>query len=633
MDLTAAKGQIPDKAIADLLLLSQRPDFKKLLYVPQVNWVLVISCAVALVAWAYLGNLWLEGGLHSVWLFLLSTYTFFIFLLTAHEGSHLTLSRNRKLNDVLATILTIVPLPQMPVVQFRHQHLTHHRDTCGEEDPDDYLYQGPFLVRMFKVFTHDFYWAYWSFTHRDSAAKSTQWMNVSGVAIYLMILAVGLTSPYWYEFLMLYVIPQRIGIFVAIYMFAYVQHPPEKCSVKERSPFKTTAIIRGVDNAFAKVYFGQNRHLMHHLYPNMPIYRNWKAWQLGKDIFEQQALVNIGLNAEHFNNVSEHNERDQAAQKQFLNAEIISVDDIAEGIKAYTFVPETKCESFPTFKAGAHIDVVVTPDLIRQYSLCNSSDQKNAYTIAVQCENDGRGGSKTVHDTFKRGDKIKISKPRNLFELKDAPEVMLFAGGIGITPMLAMAWTLHRKNIPFELHYCTATGGKWAFKDIWQDLPFVNSTHVYLDDDDASNFNAKAVFKGHEKADIYVCGPGGFMDYIEKTVFECGYSPEQFNKESFKAGAKLGEEDNKPFTLKLAKSGKSFIVPEDKSVVEVLKENDIFIPISCENGVCGTCKCKVTSGEVEHRDMVLSDGEKEDQKLFTPCVSRASSDVLEIAGY
>ena len=369
---------------------------------------------------------------------------------------------------------------------------------------------------------------------------------------------------------------------------------------------------------------------MHHLYPNMPIYRNWQAWQLGKDVFERQPLVNIGINAKHYESISQHNEEALSLTPFFMQATIDEVEIVADGINRYVFSPADKDDNFPEFKAGAHIDVVVEPGLIRQYSLCNSPEQQNRYAIAVQCEMDGRGGSKTLHDNFKVGRKVLISRPRNLFTLKPASEVMLFAGGIGITPMLAMAWTLHQKGIPFQLHYCTATQSKWAFKETWQELPFLASTSVYVGDSPADKFDAKSVLNNHKQADIYVCGPAGFMDYIERTAMEADFSAEQFNKESFKAGGKLGEADNKPFVVKLTNSDKQFTVPPNKSIIQVLKENKIFIPVSCENGVCGTCKCKVTAGEVEHRDMVLSESEKRDEKLFTPCVSRAAGDSIEI---
>ena len=634
MDLSAAKGQLPDKAIADLLLLSQRPEFKKLLYVPPINWVLIIACSVSLSAWTLMAQLWLNGDFSLLWMMLLSTYTFFIFILTIHEGCHLVLSRNPRVNDILATVLTFIPLPHLPVSAFRHQHLTHHRDTCGEEDPDDYLYAGPGWLRVLKIFTHDWYWAYWCVVNRRTTSNGSMWINLFGILTSFLVMVVGLSSDYWYEFLVIYAIPQRLGIAVAIYMFAYVQHPPEKCSVKERSPFKTTAILRGFDAPFAKIYFGQNRHLMHHLYPNMPIYRNWRAWQLGKDVFEQQGLVNIGLNAEYFNNISSQNEINQASQQQLLPAVIDTAVRVADGITAYTLIPAIDGIQFPVFKAGAHIDVVIEPGLVRQYSLCNSADDNNRYVIAVQYEKDGRGGSQRLHQTFTPGTRIEISKPRNLFALKPAAEVLLFAGGIGITPMLAMAWTLHHQGVPFKLHYCIGTQAKWAFKKDWQQLPFASSLNVYVDDDPSSpSLDAMQLIQARPHADIYVCGPGGFMDFIERSCSRCDVAAERFNKESFVAGRKSNEPENRAFSVKLAKSGKQFEVPEHKSILQVLKENEIFVPVSCENGICGTCKCTVVAGDVEHRDMVLSDDEKQNQRLFTPCVSRANSDSIEIADY
>ncbi len=626
------KSIIPENSMQQLAELAQRPDFKKLLYVPNINWVILTSCFLSLVAWLILGHLWLNDQVSVGWLVLLSTYTFFIFILTVHEGSHFTMARNKTVNDIVTSMLTFIPYPQMPVLLFRHQHLTHHRDTCGKEDPDDYLYQGNFLVRTFRVFTHDFYWSYWSIKNRNTASKITSVANILGMITYLAILTIGLTSSYWYEFTMLYIIPQRIGIAVAIYMFAYVQHPPEKCEVKEVSPFKTTSVIRGFDSAFAKVYFGQNRHIIHHLYPNMPIYRNWKAWVIGKDILEKQELVNVGLGAESFNKAQKQYTEDNKAVVQnsgSMKVRIDKIETVADGINAYTFKPISSNTILPYFTPGAHIDVEVTSGLIRQYSLCNNPHGDNVYVIAVQKEINGRGGSQQLHDNFKKGDTICISKPRNLFSLKPAEKVLLFAGGIGITPMLSMAWSLHMSNTPFEFHYCIGTRSKWVFKDHWAHLPFSENINVYIDDESHDPVNAVQIMKDNNSADVYVCGPDGFMNFIEKSSSLAGLKDEQFNKESF-SNSNAIDKHTKPFTLTIKGRDKSYDIPIDKSIVEVLKEDGVFIPISCENGICGTCKCKVASGNIDHKDLVLNDDEKVNQKLFTPCVSRASGESIEI---
>lgn len=633
MTTETIKGQMPDQAIADMLQLAQRPEFKKLLYVPTINWVLGLSLLAGMALSAYVGHQWFVGELHYAWAFVVIGYTFFISLLVTHDACHLAMGRSKFANDWLASALVFPFYPHQPIAQWRHQHLSHHRDTCGEEDPDHDLYNGNALVRIFKLFTHDLYWTHWSLKNRDSAPASTYWINIASLTLFAVIVVAGLSSAYWYEFLLLYLIPQRIVHGLVIYILAYMQHPPEKCDVKEVNPFKTTIVLRGFTQFYYKFLFSQNRHLIHHLYPNMPIYRNGKAWEIGKDIFEKQELVNVGINADYYNEISAENSRSKQREQQYMQAEIESVTEVADGIKSYVFVPASNGIDFPKFKAGAHIDVVVAPGLVRQYSLCNSPEDENCYRIAVQCEPDGRGGSQRLHDSFAPGQSVQIGKPRNLFELQDTPEAMLFAGGIGITPMLAMAWALHRQGTPFELHYCTATQGKWAFKDQWRDLPFVDNLHVYLDDDNSTTFNAEELLQGHEQASVYTCGPGGYMDYIERSVQASDVPDGQFHKESFVASSQQDAEKNKPFVVKLSQSGQEFAVPADKSIVQVLNEAQVFIPVSCENGVCGTCKCKVDAGEVDHRDMVLTDGEREQEQLFTPCVSRAKGAVLEISGF
>jgi vanillate O-demethylase ferredoxin subunit len=306
---------------------------------------------------------------------------------------------------------------------------------------------------------------------------------------------------------------------------------------------------------------------------------------------------------------------------------------VADGICSFEF-RSTTGELLPTFTAGAHVDVHLPSGVVRQYSLCNAPQERHRYLIGVLRDPLSRGGSRAMHEQVVQGQTLQISEPRNLFPLAvDGKRHLLIAGGIGITPMMAMAYELERQGADFELHYCFRSRDRAAFLDSLEHASF--ASRVTLHDDSSvapSKFDASALLQSPEPGwHIYVCGPGGFMDYILTTTAVAGWPEDQVHREFF-AAAPVDHEADQPFEVELAHSGKVFQVPAHRSVFEVLDEAGIEIETSCEQGICGSCITRVLQGTPDHRDHFMTDAEHARNDQFTPCCSRAKTPrlVLEL---
>ncbi|GAB2785803.1 PDR/VanB family oxidoreductase [Halomonas shantousis] len=300
----------------------------------------------------------------------------------------------------------------------------------------------------------------------------------------------------------------------------------------------------------------------------------------------------------------------------------------AEDIYSYELA-DPHGRPLPAFSAGAHVDVRIKEGLVRQYSLCGHPQERDRYLIGVLREPASRGGSEAMHDEVHEGDLLQISAPKNHFPLEPAKRTLLFAGGIGVTPILCMAERLSHTDAQFEMHYCSRSRGRMAFVDRIEQSSYAEHAHLYHDDTpDAGKLDVAAlVAEPDADTHIYVCGPSGFIDHVMATCKAQGWPSEQLHTEYF-AGAVQDTSDDESFEVKIASSGASFTVPKDKSVYEVLSENGIEIMVSCEQGVCGTCLTRVLEGEPDHRDLYLDDDEHAANDQFTPCCSRAKSKTL-----
>jgi vanillate O-demethylase ferredoxin subunit len=283
--------------------------------------------------------------------------------------------------------------------------------------------------------------------------------------------------------------------------------------------------------------------------------------------------------------------------------------------------------TLPAFDPGAHIDVHLPNGMVRQYSLCNRPGEGDHYLIGVLKDPESRGGSICLHDQVAVNDHLQISEPRNLFPMAtEAKRSLLFAGGIGITPILSMAYALIHEAADFELHYSGHSKKQMAFVDQLLNAPYANRVHLHISDDDSSQRLDADPLLAHPQSDthIYVCGPDRYMDYVLQRAAAHGWPSAQLHREYFSAAhASMSEEGS--FEVEIKSTGQVFVIPAERSALQVLEDAGIDIPVACEEGVCGTCLTGVLEGEPEHRDRFMNDEERALNNQFTPCCSRAKS--------
>lgn len=298
---------------------------------------------------------------------------------------------------------------------------------------------------------------------------------------------------------------------------------------------------------------------------------------------------------------------------------------VADGIWSFE-LRHAQGAALPRFTAGAHLTVEVPGAARRNYSLCSDPADTATYQIAVKRDALGRGGSIAMADQVHEGSALSISAPRNNFELHPRARSFLFiAGGIGITPILSMMRHLNASGIQvFKLVYCTRDAAHSAFLDQLTGPEFAGKVQLHHDYGDINNaLDLWPMFETPTHAHVYCCGPRGLMDSVADMS---GHWPSgSIHFESFGVDASAFAA-NTAFTVHLQKSGLKVPVAAEQSILEALRACGKHVPSSCESGTCGSCRTAWLSGEVEHRDMVLSDEEKETQIMV--CVSRAKSSEL-----
>lgn len=283
----------------------------------------------------------------------------------------------------------------------------------------------------------------------------------------------------------------------------------------------------------------------------------------------------------------------------------------------------------PAFSAGAHIDVHLAPGLTRQYSLCNNPEDRSGYVLGVLLEPESRGGSRAVH-ALNEGDLIEIGEPKNHFPLEaSARESVLMAGGIGITPILCMAERLAHIGASFKLHYCTRSSERTAFRARLEADGIREHARIYHDNAAESERIQLKEAIGQPAPDrhLYVCGPAGFIEAVLNAGRELGWAEENLHREYF-TGVDAFNPDDAVFQVKVASSGDVIDVEPGQSITDALAANGIDLPVSCEQGVCGTCLTRVLEGEPDHRDLYLTDAEKEANDQMLPCCSRSRTPML-----
>jgi len=302
-------------------------------------------------------------------------------------------------------------------------------------------------------------------------------------------------------------------------------------------------------------------------------------------------------------------------------------EEMVADIARFEFVAAEGTE-LPPFEAGAHVDVVVAPEYLRQYSLAGDPADRTKYVLGVQAEANGRGGSKLMLRAFREGRRLFIAAPRNHFPLaEEATRSFLFAGGIGVTPFVAMAHRLHALGKAFEFHYSVRRRQEAGFlaeieAALWR--PRV-TLHI---SDEGTRADLERLIPAYAGGfHLYTCGGVRYMDAVFGVAQVRGWPEEALHKEYFSV-PEPPDYVNHPFVLRLAKSGRSVEVPAERSATAVLAAVGIVVDTKCSDGICGVCATSYIAGEVEHRDYVLSARERSHK--MTLCCSRAKAAGAEI---
>ena len=337
-----------------------------------------------------------------------------------------------------------------------------------------------------------------------------------------------------------------------------------------------------------------------------------------------------------------------------ISVRVLSVRYEAEDINSYELVDPHGGE-LPEFTAGAHIDLHFRDGRIRQYSLCNDPRERHHYILGILRDGTGRGGSVAIFEKVHAGRILTISAPRNLFPIAvEAEHHLLLAGGIGVTPMMAMMATLQANNADFVLHYCARSPEKTAFTNRLATLAEAGHVHFHHDGGDPrKGLDIGALLREiPARTHLYYCGPPGFMAAVKSASAHWPKNTVHF--EFFKppsdpapalpttttavdspaataSAMRYSEQtadDDIPvgFQVRIHSTGAVYDVPNDKSIVQVLREHGLEVPTSCESGLCGTCRTRYLAGSPEHRDFILGDEEKDRYVMI--CCARSNSPVL-----
>ncbi|MFJ9677251.1 PDR/VanB family oxidoreductase [Streptomyces sp. NPDC101194] len=315
------------------------------------------------------------------------------------------------------------------------------------------------------------------------------------------------------------------------------------------------------------------------------------------------------------NPVSGHSDRSPTTTRRLLITERTSP---AEGVVRLRL----EGSDLPAWQPGAHLDLLLPSGLVRQYSLCGDPSDRDTYTIATRLVEDGRGGSREVHTDFHEGMEVEVRAPRNRFPLAEAPAYLFVAGGIGITPILPMLRSVAASGAEWRLLYGGRSRASMPFLDEIEKLGAEGGRVTIVPADEAGHPDtAAALANTVEGTAVHCCGPEPLMDAVAAAL----PPGRTLHLERFTA-ATTSSTDSGPFEVELRRSGRTVRVAPDQSVLAAVREELRHVSYSCEQGFCGTCQQRVLEGEIDHRDELLTDSERDDSMLI--CVSRCRGERL-----
>jgi ferredoxin-NADP reductase len=292
---------------------------------------------------------------------------------------------------------------------------------------------------------------------------------------------------------------------------------------------------------------------------------------------------------------------------------------VADGV-ALLALRHPEGQPLPEWEPGAHVDLVLRSDLVRQYSLCGDPRDRSELQVAVLREADGRGGSDHVHERLVEDDLVLVRGPRNHFPLVEAQRYVFIAGGIGVTPIVPMIAAAHARGADWRLVYGGRTRASMAFHD---ELCREYGRRVSVrPQDETGLLDLDSVLtQPDSRTAVYCCGPEPLLAAVEQRC--ASWPPDSLHVERFAPKADPGAGSATSFEVELARSRKTLVVPPEKSVLQVVEESGVTVLSSCQEGTCGTCESGVLDGVPDHRDSLLTESERAACDTMMICVSRS----------
>lgn len=313
----------------------------------------------------------------------------------------------------------------------------------------------------------------------------------------------------------------------------------------------------------------------------------------------------------------------EPASEVLIEVRLSAIRYAARDTNIYEFQRPDR-QPLPPYEPGAHVDMHLPNGLVRNYSMIVARPDPSTYTFGIKRDPASRGGSRYIHDELRVGKTLKISSPSNNFPLReDAAHTLLFAGGIGITPIWCMVQRLVELGRSWQLYYASRSRDDMAFLDALAELAYAS---FHFDDESAGQFLdiAAILAAAPQDAHLYCCGPTPMMNAFETAT--ANWPRPQVHVEYFTPRAVPAKKGG--FTVELARSGLEFFIPEGQSILQVLLDEGIDVDYSCELGICGACEQRVISGIPEHRDAILSEEEQAENKRVMICCAGCKSERL-----
>jgi ferredoxin-NADP reductase len=277
-------------------------------------------------------------------------------------------------------------------------------------------------------------------------------------------------------------------------------------------------------------------------------------------------------------------------------------------------------EELPAWTPGAHVDLLLGPELVRQYSLCGAPGDRGRFRVGVLLDASGRGGSRYVHERLTPGARLPVRGPRNHFPLVAADRYLFVAGGIGVTPILPMVAEAEASGADWSLHYGGRRRASMAFLD---ELAPYGDKVVLRPEDECGLLDLAAILQPRADTAVYACGPEGLLQAVEERC--AAWPPGSLHVERFAAKPVADGAATTSFEVVCQRTGITVTVPEDRSILDVVLDAGVNALSSCQEGVCGTCETPVVEGSPDHRDSLLTDEEKAEGDYMMICVSRSHS--------